>query len=266
MSTIFLPKALKLFSLAGALLLRTPGPGDSASAGQAHPDAGKVNNVVLVHGAWADGSGWEGIYKILKGKGFHVTIVPNPNTSLAEDVRITKAVLDMQDGPAILVGHSYGGAVITEAGDHPNVAGLVYVAAFAPDAGESLAKIQQAAPPDPNGAFLPPNNGFLWLDKARFHARFCADLPAAQADFLAASQVPLGLASATTEISNPAWKTHKSWYIVAKNDLMIPPDAERMMAKRAGSIVTEIAASHAVYISHAAEVASIIETAANGVN
>jgi len=268
MSTIFLPKALKLFSLAGALLLRAPGPGpgDRASAGHDGTVAGRINNIVLVHGAWADGSGWEGIFKILKAKGYHVTVVPNPNTSLAEDVRITKAVLDMQDGPTILVGHSYGGAVVTESGDHPKVAGLVYVAAFAPDAGESLAKLQQAAPPDPNSAILAPDNGFIWLDKEKFHARFCADLPAAQAAFLAASQVPLGLPAATTELTTAAWKTRKSWYIVAKNDLMIPPDAERMMAKRAGSVVTEIAASHALYISHAAEVAAIIEKAANGVN
>lgn len=266
MATVLLPKALKLFSLAGALLLRAPGPGEQASAGRGGIVADKVNNIVLVHGAWADGSGWEGVYKILKAKGYHVTIVANSDLSLADDVRSTKAVLDMQNGPAILVGHSYGGAVITEAGDHPNVAGLVYVAAFAPDAGESLAKIQQAAPPDPNSAFLPPNNGFLWLDKEKFHARFCADLPAAHAAFLADSQVPLGLAAATTELSIAAWKTKKSWYIVAKNDLMIPPDAERMMAKRAGAVVTEIAASHAVYISHAAEVAAVIEKAANGVN
>lgn len=226
--------------------------------------AGRINNIVLVHGAWADGSGWEGVYKILKAKGYNVSVVPNPNTSLAEDVRITRAVLALQDGPVILVGHSYGGAIITEAGDTSNVAGLVYVAAFAPDAGESLLKLQQAAPPDPNSAILPPNNGFIWLDKSRFHTKFCADLPAAQAAFLADSQVPLGLAAATTEITTPAWKNKKSWYIVSKKDGMIPPDAERMMAKRAGSVVTEIDASHAVYISHAAEVAAIIEKASNG--
>ncbi len=269
MTTYLLPKALKIVSIASTLFFSSPGPGypgdQPVKTGNGAP-AGKVNNIVLVHGAWADGSGWEGVYKILKAKGYHVTVVPNPNTSLAEDVRITRAVLAMQDGPVILVGHSYGGAIITEAGDTSNVAGLVYVAAFAPDAGESLAKLQQAAPPDPNSAFLPPNNGFLWLDKTKFHARFCADLPAGQAAFLADSQVPLGLASATTELTTAAWKTKKSWYIVAKNDLMIPPDAERMMAKRAGSVTTEIAASHAVYISHAIEVAAIIEKAATGVN
>ncbi len=265
MTHLLLAKTLTAFSLVGTMLF-SPLTSNQPIVPSGSCNAGRINNIVLVHGAWADGSGWEGIYKILKGKGYHVTIVPNPNTSLAEDVRITKAILDTQDGPTILVGHSYGGAIVTESGNHSNVAGLVYVAAFAPDAGESLAKLQQQAPPDPNSAILPPNNGFIWLDKDRFHARFCADLPDAHAAFLAASQVPLGLAAATTEISSPAWKTKKSWYIVAKNDLMIPPDAERMMAKRAGAVVTEIAASHAVYISHAAEVAATIEKAANGVN
>lgn len=236
----------------------------SCLASQANSQS--IKNIVLVHGAWADGSGWEGVYNILKAKGYHVTVVPNPNTSLAEDVRITKAVLAQQDGPVILVGHSYGGAIITEAGDTSNVAGLVYVAAFGPDAGESLAKLQQAGPPDPDSPILPPNNGFIWLDKTKFHARFCADLSASAAAFMADSQVPLGLASATTEITHPAWKSKKSWYIVAKDDKMIPPDAERMMAKRMGATVTEIKASHAVYISHAKEIATIIEQAANNAN
>ena len=228
--------------------------------------ADRINNVVLVHGAWADGSGWEGVYKILKAKGYYVTIVPNPNTSLAEDVRITKAILAMQEGPVILVGHSYGGAIITEAGDTSNVAGLVYVAAFAPDAGESLLKMQQAGPADPNTPILPPRDGFLWLDKSKFHADFCADLPAEKAAFMADSQVPVGLAAFTTDLTTAAWKHKKSWYIVSQNDRMIPPDVERMMAKRAGSAVTEIAASHAGYVSHAGEVAAIIEKAAMEAN
>ncbi|RTL59370.1 MAG: alpha/beta hydrolase [Sphingobacteriales bacterium] len=226
----------------------------------------KVKNVVLVHGAWADGSGWEAVYKILKAKGYHVTIVQNPNTSLAEDVRITRAVLALQDGPVILVGHSYGGAIITEAGDTSNVAALVYVAAFALDAGESLAKLLQAGPPNPNSPILPPSNGFIWLDKAKFHSEFCADLPIAQAAFMADAQVPVGLGAVTGEVTNPAWKNKKSWYIVAKKDRMIPPDAERMMAKRADASVTEIDASHALYISHPAEVAEVIEKAANEAN
>jgi pimeloyl-ACP methyl ester carboxylesterase len=225
--------------------------------------AARVKNIVLVHGAWADGSGWEGVYNILKAKGYHITAVSNPNTSLADDVNITKAVLAQQEGPVILVGHSYGGAIITEAGDAPNVAGLVYVAAFAPDAGESLVKMQQGAPPDPNSPVLPPKDGYIWLDRAKFHAQFCADVPAPKADFMAASQVPVGLAAFSTDLTTAAWKTKKSLYIVSKQDHMIPPDVERSMAKRAGSVVTEIDASHAVYVSHPAEVAAIIEKAAN---
>lgn len=223
----------------------------------------QVKNIVLVHGAWADGSGWEAVFRILTAKGYHVTMVPNPNTSLAEDVSITKAVLAQQNGPVILVGHSYGGAIITQAGDTSSVKGLVYVAAFAPDAGESLLKIQQSAPPDPNSPILPPSNGFIWVDPAKFHAYFCADLPAAQAAFMSASQVPAGLPAFTTELTVAAWKTKKSWYIVSTEDRMIPPDAERGMAKRANAVVTEIQSSHVVYISHAKEVAEVIEKAAN---
>ncbi|TDW96360.1 alpha/beta hydrolase [Dinghuibacter silviterrae] len=257
MTSLTLVKAAGLFSLFGSVLLRYPSPGDRPSG-----SAGKVHNIVLVHGAWADGSGWESVYKILKDKGYHVTVVPNPNTSLTDDVKITKAVLAMQDGPTILVGHSYGGAIITEAGDDPKVAGLVYVAAFAPDAGESLLKMQQAGPADPNTPILPPQDGFIWLDKSKFHEDFCADLPAGKAAFMADAQVPVGVAAFTTDLTTAAWKTKKSWYIVSKKDRMIPPDVERMMAKRAGSTVTEIDASHAVYVSHPAEVAAVIEKAA----
>ena len=221
-----------------------------------------INNIVLVHGAWADGSGWEGVHNILTEKGFNVTIVPNPNTSLADDVRITKAVLSLQDGPTVLVGHSYGGAIISEAGEHPNVKALVYVAAFVPDAGESLFKMLKDAPPDPNSPILPPADGFIWLDRAKFHANFCADIPAAKAKFMADSQVPVGLLAFDTELTVAAWKTKKSWYIVATEDKMIPPDAERGMAKRANAQVTEIKASHAVYIGHAGEVANVIQKAA----
>ena len=254
-----------LISLAGSVFLGALAPGAQPSGGgSAAHVPNRVNNIVLVHGAWADGSGWEGVYRILTAKGYHVTVVSNPNTSLAEDVRLTKAVLAMQDGPVILVGHSYGGAIITEAGDTSNVAGLVYVAAFAPDAGESLLKMQQAGPPDPNSPALPPKDGFIWLDKSKFHADFCADVPAEKAAFMADSQVPVGLAAFATDLTTAAWKNKKSWYIVSKKDRMIPPDVERMMAKRAGSIVTEIDASHAVYVSHAAEVAAVIEKAATG--
>ncbi|GGB02579.1 alpha/beta hydrolase [Puia dinghuensis] len=262
-NSIFL-NSIKAISVAGSLLMGAIVTGAGTSPVKPHSHAAtRVNNIVLVHGAWADGSGWEGVYKILKGKGYNVTVVSNPNTSLAEDVRITKAVLAQQDGPVILVGHSYGGAIITEAGDESIVKGLVYVAAFAPDAGESLFKMQQGAPADPNSPVLPPKDGFIWLDRAKFHAAFCADVPAAQADFMAASQVPPGLAAFSTDLTTAAWKNKKSWYIVSKQDHMIPPDVERSMAKRAGSVVTEIDASHAVYVSHPAEVAAVIEKAAN---
>jgi pimeloyl-ACP methyl ester carboxylesterase len=221
-----------------------------------------IRNIVLVHGAWADGSGWDGVHKILTEKGFNVTIVPNPNTSLADDVRVTKAVLSLQDGPTVLVGHSYGGAIISEAGVHPNVKALVYVAAFVLGAGESLFKMLKDAPPDPNSPILPPADGFIWLDRAKFHANFCADVPAAKAKFMADSQVPVGLSAFDTELTVAAWKTKKSWYIVATEDKMIPPEAERGMANRANAQVTEIKASHAVYISHAGEVANVIQKAA----
>jgi pimeloyl-ACP methyl ester carboxylesterase len=235
-------------------------------ASSIQPLRAQVKNIVLVHGAWADGSGWEGVYKILVKKGYHVTIVPSPNTSLAEDVLITKLVLANQTGPVILVGHSYGGAIITEAGDTSNVAGLVYVAAFAPDKGESLLKMQQAAPPNPESGVLPPQNGFIWYDRAKFHKDFCADLSEAKAAFMADSQVPVGIPAFTTELTTAAWRSKPSWYIVAKSDRMIPPDAERGMAKRAQSTVTEIEASHVVFISHAEEVAAVIEKAAYGAN
>src|SRR5260221_5418208 len=221
-----------------------------------------IKNIVLVHGAWADGSGWESVHNTLTEKGFKVTIVPNPNTSLADDANITKAVLSQQNGPTVLVGHSYGGAVISEAGGHPNVKALVYVAAFILDAGESLFKMLSSAPQDPNSPILPPADGFIWLDRTKFHANFCPDVPAAKARFMADSQVPVGLAAFSSDLTAAAWKSKKSWYIVATADKMIPPDAERGMAKRANAQVTEIKASHAVYISHAGEVANVIQKAA----
>jgi pimeloyl-ACP methyl ester carboxylesterase len=221
-----------------------------------------IKNIVLVHGAWADGSGWEEVHNILTSKGFNVTIAPNPNTSLADDVSIINAVLSLQNGPTVLVGHSYGGAIISEAGEHPNVNALVYVAAFVLDAGESLFKLLKDAPPDPSSPVLPPKDGFIWLDRAKFHANFCADVPTAKAKFMADSQVPVGLAAFGTDLKVAAWKAKKSWYIVATEDKMIPPDAERGMAKRANAQVTEIKASHAVYISHAGEVANVIQKAA----
>lgn len=230
-----------------------------------NPVNAQVKNIVLVHGAWGDVSGWEGVYKILNAKGYHVDVVSNSDLSLADDVASVKAVLARQTGPVILVGHSYGGAVITEAGDTSNVAALVYVSAFAPDAGESLLSLQKAGPPNPDSGILPPVRGLLWYDMAKFYKDFCPDLPAAQADFMAHSQTPLGVAAAATPISNPAWKTKPSWYIVSSEDRMIPPDAERFMAKRANAKTTEIKASHVAFISHPKEVAAVIEAAANGV-
>ena len=169
-----------------------------------------INNIVLVHGAWADGSGWEEVHNILTEKGFNVTIVPNPNTSLADNVKITKAVLSLQNGAAVLVGHSYGGAIISEAGVHPNVKALVYVAAFLLDAGESLFKMLKDAPPDPNSPILAPADGFIWLDRDKFHANFCADVSASKAKFMADAQVPVGLPAFNTELNTAAWKTKKS--------------------------------------------------------
>jgi pimeloyl-ACP methyl ester carboxylesterase len=224
----------------------------------------QVKNIVLVHGAWGDVSGWEGVYKILKAKGYHVDVVSNSDLGLAEDVAAVKAVLARQNGPVILVGHSYGGAVITEAGDTSNVAGLVYVAAFAPDAGESLASLGKAAPPNPESGIMPPVNGLVWYDMAKFYKDFCPDLPADKADFMAHSQTPVGLAAFITPLSKAAWKTKPSWFIVSTMDRMIPPDAERFFAKRAKSKVTEIKASHVVFISHPKEVADVIEAAAKG--
>jgi pimeloyl-ACP methyl ester carboxylesterase len=223
-----------------------------------------VKNIVLVHGAFADGSGWEGVYNILVKKGYSVSVVANPNTGLDADVLATKLVITRQHGPCILVGHSYGGAIITEAGNDSNVAGLVYVSAFAPDEGETLLKISQSGPPSPNSGILPPVDGFLWYDVSKFHSGFCADLPDAKAAFMAASQTPLAVSTFVAVFNHPAWKSKPSWYIVATEDQTIPPDGERFMAKRAGSKVTEIKGSHVVFISQPKAVAEVIEAAAAG--
>jgi pimeloyl-ACP methyl ester carboxylesterase len=225
------------------------------------PAAAQVKNIVIVHGAFADGSGWEAVYKILTAKGYHVTVVGNPTTSLAEDVRITKAALAGQTGPVILVGHSYGGVVITEAGDTANVVGLVYVNAFAPDAGESIITLSQSSPANPDAGTI-VKDGLVTYDKAKFHRDFCPDVPASTAAFMADAQVPWGAECLGAEVTVAAWKTKKSWAIVSKEDRMIPPDAERFMAKRAGAVVTEIASSHVVFMSHPKEVAAVIEAAA----
>ncbi len=221
-------------------------------------------NVVVVHGGWVDGSGWEGVHNILTRDGHHVSIVQIPTLSLADDVMATRRVIDAQDGPVILVGHSYGGAVITEAGNDPKVAGLVYIAAFAPDKGESVATLIKDPPPDaPVSPILPPQDGYLLLDRTKFHASFAADVDTEKAAFMADSQVPWGVAALSGSIDQPAWKTKPSWYLVTTEDKMIPPPAQRFMSKRAGSTVTEVPGSHAVYVSQPAAVAAFIEQAAH---
>ena len=226
----------------------------------------RVKNIVLVHGGFVDGSGWEGVYKILKKDGYNVTIVQNPTISLEDDVAVTKRVLAAQDGPAILVGHSYGGAVITEAGNDPKVAGLVYITAFAPDKGESVATLIKDPPPGaPVPPIQPPQDGYLFLDKAKFPASFAADVSAETAAFMADSQVPWGVAALSGTISEPAWKAKPSWYLVATDDKMIPPVAQRSMSGRAGSAVVEVKGSHAIYVSQPVAVAALIEQAAEGV-
>src|ERR1700674_5422057 len=226
----------------------------------------KATNVVLVHGGFVDGSGWEGVYKILTKDGYTVSVVQNPTISLADDVAATKRIIAAQNGPVILVGHSYGGAVITEAGNDPNVAGLVYITAFAPDKGESVSSLIKDPPPGaPVPPILPPQDGYLSLDKAKFAGSFAADVSKEKAEFMANSQVPWGLEALNGAISEPAWKTKPSWYLIATDDKMIPPPAQRFMSKRAGSTVAEAKGSHSVYVSKPEEVAALIETAAKGV-
>jgi pimeloyl-ACP methyl ester carboxylesterase len=230
------------------------------------PARSQVKNIVLVHGAFADGSGFEALYQILKKKGYNVSVVGNPNTGFAEDVAATKRVIDRQDGPVLLVGHSYGGAIITEAGNDNKVVGLVYIAAFAPDANETLLQLLKAGPPAPKAGILPPDeHGFIWYDKARYHSGFCADLTDKQAAFLADSQIPVSASVFQATIAVPAWKSKKTWYIVATQDETIPPDGERFMAKRASATVTEIEASHLVFMSKPDAVAEVIENAAKTV-
>jgi len=224
-----------------------------------------VKNVVLVHGGFVDGAGWAGVYKILRKSGYQVSVVQNPTTSLQDDVAATQRVLAMQDGPAILVGHSYGGAVITEAGRHPRVAALVYITAFAPDAGESVATLIKDPPPGaPVPPILPPQDGFLLLDKSKFHASFAADVDPETAAFMGDSQVPWGLGALSGAISEPAWRSKPSWYLVVTEDQMIPVAAQRAMAKRAGATIVETKGSHAIYVSQPAPVAALIEQAAKG--
>jgi pimeloyl-ACP methyl ester carboxylesterase len=228
--------------------------------------AAAVKNVVLVHGGFVDGSGWEGVYHALKKDGYTVSIVQNPTVTLADDVAVTRRVLAAQNGPAILVGHSYGGVVITEAGNDPNVARLVYIAAFAPDAAESVAAlIKDPAPGAPVPPILPPQDGYLYLDRDKFAASFAADVRPELAEFMADSQVPWGVDALGGTITQPAWKTRPTWYLVATNDKMIPPDAQRAMARRANATTVEVAGSHSVYVSQPEAVASLIRQASTAV-
>jgi pimeloyl-ACP methyl ester carboxylesterase len=226
-----------------------------------------VHNVVLVHGGFVDGSGWQGVYNILKKDGYNVVIVQNPTTSLADDVKSTHNALATVDGPAILVGHSYGGIVISESGNDPKVKALVYITAFAADAGESVGSIlsqpQAGETPPP---ILPPANGFLLLDKGKFPAAFAGDLKPLEAEFMADSQVPWGMNTPGDKVTNPAWRSHPSYYLVSTDDHMIPPRVQRMMATRAKATVVESPGSHAVYVSHPKAVADLIERAAREVS
>jgi len=222
-------------------------------------------SIVLVHGGFVDGSGWEGVYNILKRDGYSVGVVQNATKSHADDVATTKQVIAAQNDSVILVGHSYGGAVITEAGNDPKVIGLVYITAFAPDRGESVQSLIKDPPPGaPVPPILPPVNGYLLLDKEKFPASFAGDLEKGKAAFMADSQVPWGLEALSGAISDPAWKHKPSWYLLVTDDKMIPIAAQRLMAKRAGSTVVEVGGSHAIYISNPKAVAEIIEKAAKG--
>ncbi len=250
----------RLYAVAAFAAMLVGGTMNVATA-ETTPKAG-IKNVVLVHGAFADGSGWEAVADILTKDGYTVAVVQHPETSYAEDIKFTKAVIDQQAGPVVLVGHSYGGAVITEAGNDPNVAALVYIAAFALDTGESCATIEKGVPPATQG-IKPTKDGYFYIDPAVFAADFAADVPPAKAAFMAKSQVLISNDSFTSPAKTPAWKSKPSWYMVATADRSINPEQERMMAKRANAKTIEVkGASHVVYISHPKETAKLIEEAA----
>jgi len=224
-----------------------------------------AKNIVLVHGGFVDGSGWRGVYDTLRNRGYNVAIVQNPTISLEDDLAVTERSIAAQEGPVILVGHSYGGVVITEAGNSPKVAALVYIAAFAPDKDESVQSLIQNPPPGaPVPPIMPPQDGFLYLDRSKFAAAFAADVKPETAAFMADSQVPWGVEALSGAVTEPAWKAKPSWYLVTTEDRMIPSDAQRSMAKRAGSKVVEVKGSHAVYVSQPGAVADLIERAAKG--
>ena len=251
-----------------AVTMLTVGARLSAQSAPSQQTASRTESrptIVLVHGGFVDGSGWEGVYRILRKDGFAVRIVQNPTLSLAGDVAATRQIVNGIEGPVILVGHSYGGVVVTEAGNDAKVVGLVYIAAFAPDKGESVSSLIKNPPPGaPVPPILPPQDGFLFLDRAKFRASFAADVSEEAASFMAESQVPWGVEALTGAITEPAWKTKPSWYLVATEDRMIPPPAQRQMATRAGSSVVEAAGSHAIYVSKPGAVAALITKAAKG--
>jgi pimeloyl-ACP methyl ester carboxylesterase len=225
-----------------------------------------VTSIILVHGGFVDGSGWEAVYQILRKAGHAVTVVQNPTLSLADDAAVTRRALDRQADSVVLVGHSYGGAVITEAGTHPKVAALVYIAAFAPDRGESVNTLIANPPPGaPVPPILPPQDGFLFLDREKFAGSFAADVDPDLAAFMADAQVPWGVDALAGAITEPAWRSKPSWYLVTTEDRMIPPDAQRFMSQRANTQVVETAASHSVYVSQPEAVAALIETAIKAV-
>jgi pimeloyl-ACP methyl ester carboxylesterase len=234
-----------------------------------NPQDGSQPTVVLVHGAWADGSGWQGVYNLLKDT-YSVRIVQEPNLSLEGDVAATKMILGQQSEPVILVGHSYGGVVITEAGNDPKVAALVYIAAFVPDQGETeetlIGTFPSGVPSAGDLILLPPQDGFLLLDREKFHESFAGDLSADDAAFMADSQVPWGVEALSGTVSEAAWRSKPSWYLVATEDRMIPPSAQRSMSERAGATVEEAAGSHAIYVSRPDVVAALIEKAASEVS
>jgi pimeloyl-ACP methyl ester carboxylesterase len=248
---------MKLYAAALALTLM----GATLNAAAAGAAQTGIKNVVLVHGAFADGSGWDAVAKILKKDGYTVSVAQPPETSYADDQKYTKAAIDAMGGPVVLVGHSYGGSIISEAGNDPNVAALVYIAAFALDEGESCASIETAVP-QASTAFKPDSNGNWWIEQDHFVADFAADIPAAQAHFMAISQVPISTDSFTHKVTNPAWKNKPTWYMVAGSDRSINPIQERMMAKRANAKTVEVNSSHVAYMSHPKEAAKLIEEAA----
>lgn len=222
--------------------------------------------ILLVHGAFVDGSGWAGVHRILRNDGYEVLVVQNPTTSFAEDVAATRRAIAATGGRVILVGHSYGGVVITEAGNDPKVAALVYVAAFAPDQGESVASLVPPPAPDaPPSPILAPVDGFLSIDRAAFSSAFAADVAPQVARFMADSQAPWGVQAFTGQITAPAWKTKPSWYLIPADDQIIPPVAQRAMAARAGATIQSVSGSHAVYVANPDATAAIIEAAANSI-